>query len=211
MPTLDPELGQVIIGQELAGQGVRLATGSPSMPSISTIMGWGSSATPRFGAPADLVLVVVGVRADSAVAAAAVAELGIRDAIAVDRQMRTSLPGVRAAGDCVHTHHRLLAEPTCLPLAPPPLPPLGQLAGSRTRVRNQCCRPSSMAGFCDRASISHLLDYAGPHTTQHQPSRLTPSAPLEPTRACTAGHSGSHSTRPYCNQPDHTQRNPHPI
>jgi hypothetical protein len=25
-----------------------------------------------------------------------------------------------------------------------------------------------MAAFCDRASMSHLLDYAGPHTTQHQ-------------------------------------------
>jgi NADPH-dependent 2,4-dienoyl-CoA reductase/sulfur reductase-like enzyme len=30
--------------------------------------------------------------------------------------MRTGLPDVFAAGDCVHTHHRLLAEPGYLPL-----------------------------------------------------------------------------------------------
>jgi hypothetical protein len=65
-------------------------------------------------------------------------------------------------------------------LRQPHSPAARQLAVSRTRVRNQCCRPSSMAGFCDRASMSHLLDYAGPHTTQHQPSRLAASAPLEP-------------------------------
>ena len=42
--------------------------------------------------------------------------LGAADAIAVDEQMRTSVEGVWAAGDCVHTHHRLLGEPTYLPL-----------------------------------------------------------------------------------------------
>lgn len=30
--------------------------------------------------------------------------------------MTTALPGVLAAGDCVQTHHRLLSEPTYLPL-----------------------------------------------------------------------------------------------
>ena len=44
-------------------------------------------------------------------------ELGRAGAIAVDRQMRTSIDGVWAAGDCVHTHHRLLdGEAGYLPL-----------------------------------------------------------------------------------------------
>jgi NADPH-dependent 2,4-dienoyl-CoA reductase/sulfur reductase-like enzyme len=64
---------------------------------------------------ADLVLVVAGVRPDSELAAAAGATLGARNAIAVDRQMNTGLPGVYAAGDCVVTWHRLLGE-TYLPL-----------------------------------------------------------------------------------------------
>ncbi len=63
----------------------------------------------------DLVLVVVGVRPDSDLAAEAGATLGAKGAIAVDRQMRTSLPDVFAAGDCVVTHHRLLGE-SYLPL-----------------------------------------------------------------------------------------------
>jgi NADPH-dependent 2,4-dienoyl-CoA reductase/sulfur reductase-like enzyme len=37
-------------------------------------------------------------------------------AIQVTRAMETGIPDVSAAGDCVHTHHRLLPEPTYLPL-----------------------------------------------------------------------------------------------
>lgn len=63
----------------------------------------------------DFVLVVVGVKPDVELAADAGAELGIKGAIAVDESMRTNLADVFAAGDCVHTHHRLLG-PTWLPL-----------------------------------------------------------------------------------------------
>jgi NADPH-dependent 2,4-dienoyl-CoA reductase/sulfur reductase-like enzyme len=58
---------------------------------------------------------VVGVRPDTDLAASAGATLGAKGAIAVDRQMRTNLPDVFAAGDCVVTHHRLLGS-TYLPL-----------------------------------------------------------------------------------------------
>jgi len=64
---------------------------------------------------ADMVLVVVGVRPDTELAAAAGAELGFKGAIAVDQEMRTNLPDVFAAGDCVVTYHRLLGH-TYLPL-----------------------------------------------------------------------------------------------
>ena len=56
---------------------------------------------------ADVVLVVVGVRPDSELAAAAGAELTPRGAIVIDRHMHTSLPDIYAAGDCALTHHRL--------------------------------------------------------------------------------------------------------
>jgi NADPH-dependent 2,4-dienoyl-CoA reductase/sulfur reductase-like enzyme len=62
-----------------------------------------------------MVLVVVGVRPDSDLAAGAGATLGLKRAIAVDKEMRTNLPDVFAAGDCVITHHRLLGK-TYLPL-----------------------------------------------------------------------------------------------
>lgn len=64
---------------------------------------------------AGLVVVVTGVRPETALAASAGAALGPRGAIRVDRSMRTGLPAVYAAGDCVITHHRLLGE-TYLPL-----------------------------------------------------------------------------------------------
>ena len=64
---------------------------------------------------ADMILVVVGVRPETTLAAGAGAALGVKGAIAVDEGMRTSLPDVFAAGDCVVTHHRLLGV-TYLPL-----------------------------------------------------------------------------------------------
>ncbi len=67
-------------------------------------------------ASGDVVLVVVSVRPDVALAEAAGLELGVRGAIHVDRGMRTSAPDVYAAGDCVETWHALLDGPTYLPL-----------------------------------------------------------------------------------------------
>src|SRR5262245_36977209 len=64
---------------------------------------------------ADMVRGIAGVRADTGLAASAGVALGFKNAIAVDRQMRTNVPDVFAAGDCVVTHHRLLGE-TYLPL-----------------------------------------------------------------------------------------------
>jgi NADPH-dependent 2,4-dienoyl-CoA reductase/sulfur reductase-like enzyme len=119
LPTVDAELGSLVRGV-LAENGVDVITGA----AVSRISRPGArrlrveAATPGAAAltrDADLVLVVVGVRPDSALAAAAGAALGARDAIAVDRQMRTTLPHVYAAGDCVVTHHRLLGE-SYLPL-----------------------------------------------------------------------------------------------
>ena len=40
----------------------------------------------------------------------------IRGPVVVDDHMRTGVPDVYAAGDCVHTHHRLVPEPGYLPL-----------------------------------------------------------------------------------------------
>lgn len=63
-----------------------------------------------------LVLVVTGVKPDTTLLAQAGAALGVAGAVAVDEAMRTNLPDVYAAGDCVHTHHRLLPQPGYLPL-----------------------------------------------------------------------------------------------
>jgi NADPH-dependent 2,4-dienoyl-CoA reductase/sulfur reductase-like enzyme len=122
LPTVDPALG-ALARAELACRGVEVLTGTTVRQITRTPAGGASRlqvhATTAGGEEvtrlADMVLVVVGVRPDTALAAEAGAALGVKGAIAVDRGMRTSLPDVLAAGDCVVTHHRLLGE-SYLPL-----------------------------------------------------------------------------------------------
>ena len=108
LPTVDPELGS-LVHAELVRHGVEVLTGT-AVTRIAESRARGRSrrgGQPRTVAVAalvDMVLVVVGVRPDSELAAAAGAALGAKGAIAVDRQMRTNLPDVFAAGDCVVTH-----------------------------------------------------------------------------------------------------------
>jgi NADPH-dependent 2,4-dienoyl-CoA reductase/sulfur reductase-like enzyme len=122
LPTVDPELGALVHG-ELAARGVEVLTGTtvqaiakarPGAAGRLEVQATAADGTAVTRA-ADMVLVVAGVRPETSLAAEAGAELGIKGAIAVDPWMRTNLPDVYAAGDCVITHHRLLGL-TYLPL-----------------------------------------------------------------------------------------------
>jgi CoA-dependent NAD(P)H sulfur oxidoreductase len=66
----------------------------------------------------DVVIVGAGVRPTSGLAVAAGAATVDGGALAVDDRMRTSLPGVWAAGDCIALHHRVLGGPAFVPLGP---------------------------------------------------------------------------------------------
>jgi NADPH-dependent 2,4-dienoyl-CoA reductase/sulfur reductase-like enzyme len=61
-------------------------------------------------------VLATGVEPNSELAARAGIATGISGAIEVDRGMRTSVPRVFAAGDCVETHHAVLDRPAYLPL-----------------------------------------------------------------------------------------------
>jgi NADPH-dependent 2,4-dienoyl-CoA reductase/sulfur reductase-like enzyme len=121
LATVDPQLG-ALARYRLTGNGVDVLTGTtvqaitrhhtePGRLEVEAVTTGGEPVTRA----ADLVLVVAGVRPDTSLAASAGATLGAKRAIVVDRGMRTGLPGVFAAGDCVITHHRLLGQ-TYLPL-----------------------------------------------------------------------------------------------
>jgi NADPH-dependent 2,4-dienoyl-CoA reductase/sulfur reductase-like enzyme len=122
LPTVDPELG-ILVHQELTSHGIEVLTNT----AVKKLSKAPTGAAGRLQVDAeaasggivvrfvDMVLVVVGVRPDTELASAAGAELGAKGAITVDTQMRTNLPDVFAAGDCVLTHHRLLGV-TYLPL-----------------------------------------------------------------------------------------------
>ena len=122
LPTVDPDLG-ALVHAELARHGVEVLTGTTVRAISKASPGAAGRLEVQASGPdgatvtrtADMVLVVVGVRPETTLAAEAGAALGIRGAIAVDPGMHTNLPDVFAAGDCVITHHRLLGV-TYLPL-----------------------------------------------------------------------------------------------
>jgi NADPH-dependent 2,4-dienoyl-CoA reductase/sulfur reductase-like enzyme len=122
LPTVDPQLG-AHVHAELAAHGVEVLAGTtvrqisratPGQTGRLQVQATAAGGTAVTRA-ADMVLVVVGVRPDTTLASEAGATLGVKGAIAIDQGMRTNLPDVFAAGDCVVTHHRLLGQ-TYLPL-----------------------------------------------------------------------------------------------
>jgi NADPH-dependent 2,4-dienoyl-CoA reductase/sulfur reductase-like enzyme len=115
MPTVDVELGR-LLGEELRRHGVQVVNDVTVKAIHHDPGGLTVAGEPGFAATADLVLVVVGVRPDTTLARAAGVPTGVRGALRVDRRMRTNLPDVLAAGDCVETWHRLLDRPAYLPL-----------------------------------------------------------------------------------------------
>jgi NADPH-dependent 2,4-dienoyl-CoA reductase/sulfur reductase-like enzyme len=115
MPTIDPQLGE-LLGHELRRHDVQVVNDVTIKAIHQQAGGLTVAGEPDFTATADLALVVVGVRPDTDLAVAAGVETGVRGALQVDRRMRTNLPDVLAAGDCVETWHRLLGQPAYLPL-----------------------------------------------------------------------------------------------
>lgn len=66
--------------------------------------------------PADVVVVGLGVRPNSALAATAGVPTGPSGGIVVDQRMRTPVPHVWAAGDCVESLHRVTGRPVNIAL-----------------------------------------------------------------------------------------------
>ena len=114
LETVDPELGE-LIGKELSDHGVDVKTGVEvtGICSSGCLRVVGSSG---FEKSADMVLVATGVRPSSELAVTAGILTGSRSAIRVDPSMRTNVPDIYAAGDCVETWHRVLQEYRYLPL-----------------------------------------------------------------------------------------------
>ena len=115
LTTFDPALGG-IVRAELERHGVQVFNGF----AVERIEFQGNSLSVRSVAgqaiAADIVLVAVGSRPETALARAIGIETGFKGAIRVNRRMETSLPDIYAAGDCTETYHRLLGKNTYLPL-----------------------------------------------------------------------------------------------
>ncbi|MGU3411480.1 FAD-dependent oxidoreductase [Microbacterium sp. M1A1_1b] len=118
LSTLDPELGSLVTA-EVRRHGATVLTGATVTGITPGGNGQWRVATSSASGDAEgtfaLVVVCVGVRPVTDLAVATGAQLGQGGAIVVDESMRTGVPHVWAAGDCVVTHHRLLGT-TWLPL-----------------------------------------------------------------------------------------------
>jgi len=66
---------------------------------------------------ADMVLVAIGIKPNSELASGAGLDLGISNAIAVDRKLKTSDQNIYAAGDCADAYHVVSDKKTWIPLA----------------------------------------------------------------------------------------------
>ena len=65
----------------------------------------------------DMVIVAIGVTPNSDFAEKAGIELGINNAISVDRRLKTSVDNIFAAGDCADAFHVVTGQKTWIPLA----------------------------------------------------------------------------------------------
>jgi NADPH-dependent 2,4-dienoyl-CoA reductase/sulfur reductase-like enzyme len=115
MRTLDPDMA-ALVATALRDLGVDLRLSCP-LRGFTVADGRVTGVRTDAGElPADLVILGLGTRPNSALAAAAGIEVGPSGGIVVDRRMRTSAEGVWAAGDCVEVFHRVSQRPVAIAL-----------------------------------------------------------------------------------------------
>jgi NADPH-dependent 2,4-dienoyl-CoA reductase/sulfur reductase-like enzyme len=105
MTSLDPDMG-ALVARAMRDLGIAVRTGEAVEAITEKTV---HTATGEI--PADLVVLGMGVAPNSALAAAAGVATGVRGAIVVDRQQRTSTEGVWAAGDCCQSVHLVSGHP----------------------------------------------------------------------------------------------------
>ena len=116
LPWMVEEMAEVVC-TELTENGVDLKFSTTISGIEKTTDGLRVILEPGMGISTGLVLMSVGIRPVSDIAAAAGLDLGSAGAIAVDRSLRTSDPDIFAAGDCADAFHVVTGERVWVPLA----------------------------------------------------------------------------------------------
>ncbi|MBQ0059239.1 MAG: CoA-disulfide reductase [Lachnospiraceae bacterium] len=104
----DEEMSEMA-AQELISKGVALCL-NEKVQQFNGDVFVNSVTTDKGTYPADLVIVAVGVRPSTGFLKDTGIRLAKNGAIVVDRQMRTSVPDVYAAGDCITVYNRITGE-----------------------------------------------------------------------------------------------------
>ena len=119
MPPLDPEMAR-LVERYMVRHGVRLVLNdgvAGFQQSADGALEVLTSSGKRI--PADVVILAIGVRPETALAKMAGLELGERGGIRVDEQMRTSDPDILAVGDAVEVKDFVTGQWALIPLAGP--------------------------------------------------------------------------------------------
>ena len=110
-PSLDSDMA-VYVEDHIKQNGVTVLTGV----SIKQIKGNSVVLTDDREIGADMVVMSVGVRPNTKLAAVAGIELGVAGAIRVNAKMETNLPDIYACGDCIEQFHAVTGKPVYRPL-----------------------------------------------------------------------------------------------
>ena len=118
LPPLDRPM-TLLMEDEMRRHGVELALGDAIAGFAPA--GTGLSCQLKSGrtVDADLVVLAIGVRPDTALAKAAGIELGPRGHIRTDEYLRTNDADIYAAGDAIEVRDRVTGDPTAVPLGGP--------------------------------------------------------------------------------------------
>ncbi len=115
MGTLDPDMG-ALVAEGMRAIGVDLKMGA-GVEGYEVAGGRVCAVVTAEGTvPADIVVLGIGVRPNSALARAGGLAVGPTGGMVVDQRMHTPTDGVWAAGDCVEVHHRVSRRPTAIAL-----------------------------------------------------------------------------------------------
>jgi NADPH-dependent 2,4-dienoyl-CoA reductase/sulfur reductase-like enzyme/rhodanese-related sulfurtransferase len=119
MPPLDPEMAR-LVERYLVKHGVHLEL-NDGVAGFQQAADGSLEVQTSSGKihPADIVILAIGVRPETALAKMAGIELGQRGGIRVDEQMRTSNPDIFAVGDAVEVRDFVTGQWTLIPLAGP--------------------------------------------------------------------------------------------
>ncbi|MEV8505759.1 FAD-dependent oxidoreductase [Actinoplanes sp. NPDC051475] len=120
MSTVDPDMGERV-RRAICGLGIEVRTNAQVQGLESEHGRVSAVVTPDGTLPADIVVLGLGVRPNTALAEESGIPLGITGGLRTDLQMRVVGPdgrvdGLWAAGDCVQTVHRISGQPVHIPL-----------------------------------------------------------------------------------------------
>ena len=188
LPWMDKELAEVV-RTELEAHQVSLFPGH-TIEKIDANNGRVNVVCSNLVLEADMVLVAIGIEPNSKIAGDAGIELGVKDAVSVDKTLKTSDEDIYAAGDCTDTYHVVTGEKTWIPLA------LRANRAGWAAADNICGRPVELAGVAGTAVFKVFdLEVARTGLTMNeaQSHGFTPAEVVIKTRSRAHAHPGASS------------------